>query len=272
MLGAAIGAGISGLFGMFGASKQNKAQIQSAREQMAFQERMSNTAHQREVTDLQAAGLNPILSAKLGGASSPGGAQANIVNEMAPLSNAAASMADKAYNYKVQTAQVDNMKLQNDLLKQQIEAAQIANARSGMFTPGYEAAGGIVDKIAAGANRLINSPDIVQEVLDMASGSEGISNAPSSAKSLDEQIPPGYRLAEKLRPYTKNSEAAKYYRGEKGFWESFKDAQRAAVEENRRRAKDKTDDYWRQKYELTPERLRDYGIKNLDAIRRRAGR
>lgn len=271
MLGAALGAGISGLFGMFGASKQNKAQIASAREQMAFQERMSNTAHQREVADLQAAGLNPILSAKLGGASSPGGAQANIVNEMAPLANSAASLGDKAYNFKVQTAQVDNMKLQNDLLKQQIEAAQIANARSGMFTPGYEAAGGIVDKIAAGANRLINSPDIVQEVLDMASGTD-VENAPSSAKALEDKVPPGYRLAEQLRPYTKDSEAGKYYRGEKGFWESFKDAQRNAVAANQRAAKDKQDDYWREKYELTPAKLKAYGIRNLDDIRRRAGR
>lgn len=66
----------------------NSAEAQKNRD---WQEMMSNTAYQRAMADMKAAGLNPILAANLGGASTPGGAVGTISGASMGLQGASAA-------------------------------------------------------------------------------------------------------------------------------------------------------------------------------------
>lgn len=124
-------AAVSAAGSYFGAKSQQDASQEMAREQMAFQERMSNTAHQREVDDLRRAGLNPILSTRHGGASTPSGAMGTATDQLGSSVRSGVSSAVQTARIE---AELDNLEAQNRKLNAETTKTQVDTVKSAAET------------------------------------------------------------------------------------------------------------------------------------------
>lgn len=143
------------------------ANVAIAERQMRFQERMSSTAHQREVKDLLAAGLNPILSSKYGGSSTPSGASANIqptsaaqayLNASLAKQNIATAKSQENANSANAVATKNSMKVQNAnaaLTSAQAEAVRADTEKKKITGKFYKETGKIVNPTIEGAGKFL---------------------------------------------------------------------------------------------------------------------
>lgn len=164
--GSILGAGgniAAGLIGKSGQAGANKLNLQIAREQMEFQERMSGTAYQRAAKDLKAAGLNRILA--MGSpATTPSGAKATMLNEDALLAEGIKSGV---------TTALDALRLKNETAMTQAQIRLLGAQEKNVGA----------DTILKGATTKLTSAQRVNETLRQA----GI-RTDNQRKTLEYQI------------------------------------------------------------------------------------
>lgn len=112
--------------------RTNKSNRAEAKRQMEFQEQQTSSAYQRAMSDMSAAGLNPMLSSKLGGAQSGQGAMAQSENVATAASSSAAQAMGVLSGFQqmrqsaalTQQAEAQTAKIKSETVDNQLNTAK----------------------------------------------------------------------------------------------------------------------------------------------------
>lgn len=115
---------IAGGASLLGSVLQNKAQAKQAQKQMDFQEKMSSTAYQRATADMKMSGINPMLAYAQGGASTPGGAQADMSDVLGPAVSSAMHARRMRSELQLMDMQKERVDAEVDLVNRQEKVAR----------------------------------------------------------------------------------------------------------------------------------------------------